>query len=124
MRNSLTTFALIALIPAGAALASDDECFAPKNLWQSRDAALQQAQVNGWTVREFKIDDGCYKIEGSDSEGREIEAMLDPATLQPVKMEYEEDASRSSDRNPASAGNIAPPQNGLLGNGAPKVQVK
>ena len=50
---------------------------------------------------------------------------LDPATLQVVEMEYEdEDDDRRGARNPAPAGTVAPPQNGLFGNGAaPKVQV-
>jgi hypothetical protein len=41
-------------------------------------------------------------------------------------MEYEDDDDDRSDaRNPAPAGSVAPPQNGLFGNGAPpQVQVK
>ncbi|MFV1878646.1 PepSY domain-containing protein [Nioella sp.] len=125
MKKTLSAFALIALLPAGAALADDDECHAPRDQWQPREAAMQLAEQNGWTVREFEIDDGCYEIEGRDQDGREIEVQLDPATLEIVEMEYEdEDDDRRSAQNPAPAGAVAPPLNGLFENGTPpQVQV-
>ena len=69
--------------------------------------------------------DGCYKIEGRDIEGRKIDVKLDPATLQIVETDSEDDDDdRGGARNPAPAGTVAPPQNGLFGNGAPpQVQV-
>ena len=33
MKKTLTAFALIALLPAGAALADDDECRVPRDQW-------------------------------------------------------------------------------------------
>ncbi len=123
MRKILTALAVIALLPAGAALAADDDCSAPRDRWQPREAAMQLAGQNGWTVRDFEIDDGCYEIKGRDSSGREIEVKLDPATLQVVEMDYEDD-DRGGASNPAPAGTVAPPPNGLFGNGAPpQVQV-
>ena len=88
MKKTLTAFALIALLPAGAALADDDECRVPRDQWQPREAVMQLAEQNGWTVRDFEIDDGCYEIEGRDQDGREIEVKLDPATLQIVEMDF------------------------------------
>ncbi|MBC7133829.1 MAG: PepSY domain-containing protein [Roseovarius sp.] len=125
MKKTLTTLALIALLPAGAALADDDDCRVPRDQWQPREAAMQAAEANGWTVRRFEIDDGCYEIRGRDRDGREIEVKLDPATLQIVEMDHEDDDDdRGGARNPAPAGSVAPPQNGLFGTGAaPKVQV-
>lgn len=125
MKTILTAFALIALVPAGAALADDDDCRAPRDQWQPREAVMQLAQQNGWTVHDFEIDDGCYEIEGRDAQGREIEVKLDPATLQVVEMDYEDDDDdRVPANNPAPAGTVAPPQNGLFGTGAlPQVQV-
>ena len=125
MKSTLTALALAALLPAGAVLADDDECRVPRDQWQPREAVMQLAEQNGWTVGDFEIDDGCYEIEGRDQDGREIEVKLDPATLQIVEMDYEdEDDDRGGARNPAPAGTVAPPQNGLFGNGAPpQVQV-
>lgn len=124
MRKTLSALTLVAILPAGAALADDDDCSVPRSQWQPREAVMQTAEDNGWTVREFDIDDGCYEIEGRDREGREIEVKLDPATLRIIEMEYEDDDDRGGARNPAPAGTVAPPQNGLFGNGAPpQVQV-
>ncbi len=54
-----------------------------------------------------------------------LDSKFDPATLQIVEMDYEDDDDdRGGARNPAPAGTVAPPQNGLFGNGAPpQVQV-
>lgn len=125
MKKNLTAFAIVALLPAGAALADDNDCYASRDQWQPRAAALQVAERNGWIVRDFEIDDGCYEIEGRDSNGRQFEVKLDPATLQIVETEYEDDEDdRRGARNPAPAGTVAPPQNGLFGHGAPpQVQV-
>lgn len=124
MRKTLTALSLVAMLPAGAALAQDDHCSVPRSHWQPREVAMQLAEDNGWIVREFDIDDGCYEIEGRDSDGREIEVKLDPATLRVIEMEYEDDDDRGGTRKPSPAGTVAPPQNGLFGNGAPpQVQV-
>lgn len=122
MKSAMILATALVAFSAGTGLA-DDDCHAPMADWQPRDAVLQLADVNGWTVREFDIDDGCYEIEGRDRDGREIEVKLDPATLRVLEMEYEdEDGGRT--RNAAPAGSVAPPQNGLFGNGAPpQVQV-
>ncbi|WP_347309686.1 PepSY domain-containing protein [Defluviimonas sp. SAOS-178_SWC] len=122
MKTTLTAFALAIILPAGAAFA-DDDCNAPRDRWQPHEALMHLARQNGWTVKDFEIDDGCYEIEGRDRDGREIEVKLDPATLQIVEMDYEEKDGKRA-RNPAPAGTVAPPQNGLFGNGAPpQVQV-
>ena len=125
MKKTLTLLALFTLLPVGAALADDDACSVPRAQWLPREAVMQLAEENGWSVRELEIDDGCYEIEGRDRDGREIEVKLDPATLRVVEIEYEDDDdNRSNARNPAPAGTVAPPQNGLFGTGAPpRVQV-
>lgn len=124
MRKTLTALFLAAMLPAGAALAGDDHCSVPRSQWQPREAAMQLAEDSGWIVREFDIDDGCYEIDGRDSDGREIEVKLDPATLRVIEMEYEDEDNRGGARNPSPSGTVAPPQNGLFGNGAPpQVQV-
>ncbi|MFP7572114.1 PepSY domain-containing protein [Marivita sp. S2033] len=112
MKQTLIAFSMIALLPAGAALADDDDCSVPRSQWQPREAAMQVAETNGWTVRTFEIDDGCYEIEGRDASGREIEVKLDPATLRIVEMDYEDDDYRAGTSNPAPVGATQPPQNG------------
>jgi hypothetical protein len=126
MKKTLIALSLLAALPAGAALADDDDCSVPRNQWQPIEAARQVAQDKGWTVRKVEIEDGCYEVEGRDSSGRKMEAKFDPATLQLIEMEYEDDDDdRDGARNPAPAGTAKPPQNGLFGDGAaPKAQMK
>ncbi|MAB15296.1 MULTISPECIES: PepSY domain-containing protein [Parvibaculum] len=121
MNKTLTVFAFAfaALLPAGAALADDNDCAVPRSQWQPREAALQVARDTGWTVHDFEVDDGCYEIEGRDGDGRKIEVKLDPATLQIVVIDHEDDDERGGASNPAPSGSVAPPKNGLFGNGAP-----
>lgn len=135
MRKTLAILTLIAALPVGFALADDDDCFVPMANWQPREAVAALAAENGWTVRRIKIDDGCYEIKGRDGTGREIEVKLDPATLQVVEFEYEDDdhdhkrRKHSDHRDGVTgvppAGPIAPPANGLFGGTEPpRVLVK
>lgn len=90
MKKTLTILGLLAVLPAGAALAGDD-CFVPMADWQPREAVAQLAEENGWTVRRIKIDDGCYEIDGLDAAGRRVEVTLHPGTLEVIEVEYEDD---------------------------------
>lgn len=90
MKKSLTILAFILILPAGTALA-DDDCFVPMADWQPKEAVAQLAGENGWTVRRIKIDDGCYEIKGTDTDGREIEVTVHPGTLAVIEVEYDDD---------------------------------
>ena len=107
---------------AGAAYASDD-CHVPMANWQPREAAEKMAQSQGWTVRRIKVDDGCYEIKGRDASGREIEAKLDPQTLQVVEFEYEDEddddkKGKKKNKNKSNSSSTmapqTPPNNGLF----------
>lgn len=102
----------LALAAAAPALASDD-CDAPVERWQSREAVRQMAAQQGWQVQRLKIDDGCYEIRGADAQGRSFKAKIDPETLRLVKMkvrdrdhDQERDRDRERPRSPD-----APPRN-------------
>ena len=97
MKKIRTTIAFLAVIPASVAFADDDDCFVPMANWQPRDAVVQLATDNGWTVRRIKIDDGCYEIDGRDATGRQIEVTIHPQTLQVIEYEYEDDHEDEDD---------------------------
>jgi hypothetical protein len=71
--------------------------------WQPRQAVERMAEVQGWTVRRIKIDDGCYEIEGRDAEGQTIEVTVDPATLAIMEVEREDEDNRPGALSGASA---------------------
>ncbi len=87
---------LMVAVLAGPALA-DDDCTVPMVDWQPRAAVSRFAETQGLTIRRLKIDDGCYEIDGWDSEGRRVEITLDPATLAVVGMEDDAHLSEEID---------------------------
>jgi hypothetical protein len=69
---------------------ADDDCDAPINRWQSRDAVRQMAADQGWQIERLKIDDGCYEIRFTDAQGRRFKAKIDPETLKVLKLKQED----------------------------------
>ena len=108
LRSGLLTLALgLAALPTWA----DDDCNAPMDRWQSREAVRQMAAQQGWQVQRLKIDDGCYEIRGTDSQGRSFKAKIDPETLKVLKMK-QGDRQRSRERNRDRDRDHAAPQSG------------
>ena len=130
MKNPLILSGIMIALSAGTPVFADDgDCYVPMSQWQSRDAARNWAESQGWDVRRIKIDDGCYEIEGYDQSGREIEVKIDPATFAIVDFEYEDgyDRNRNENRgnNTVPTGPVTPPSNGLFTPGStPEVIVK
>lgn len=108
-----TALALLGWGLAAAPVLADDDCDAPVERWQPRDAVREMAVREGWQIQRLKIDDGCYEIRGTDAQGRSFKAKLDPETLKVVKMkrrDRERDRERQRERNrePAQAQPPAP----------------
>ena len=101
LRHGLLALSLgLAVLPTWA----DDDCNAPMERWQSREAVRQMAAQQGWQIQRLKIDDGCYEIRGTDSQGRGFKAKIDPETLKIVKMkqrDHQRARERSRDREHA-----------------------
>ena len=140
MKHTVPLLALSLALAAAPALA-DDDCEAPVQKWQSRDAVMQHAAAQGWQVQRLKIDDGCYEIRGRDTQGRSFKAKLDPQTLRVVKMKLRDDSHepererrRERDRTPSrdaapaqdtAAPLTAPAQNPVLTPGTtPRSQIE
>ena len=93
---------------------ADDDCDAPVNRWQSREAVRQMAAQQGWQIQRLKIDDGCYEIRGTDAQGRSFKAKLDPETLKVLKMKPQDrQPARERDREHA-APQARPKQSGSV----------
>lgn len=86
----LSTSLVIASLLVGAAARADDDCAVPMAEWQPRAAVEQFAAAQGWRLSRIRLDDGCYEVIGTDAEGRQIEAKLDPARLTIIELEYED----------------------------------
>ncbi len=133
LRRGLLAMALgLAALPTWA----DDDCDAPVNRWQSREAVRQMAAQQGWEIQRLKIDDGCYEIRGTDSQGRGFKAKIDPETLKVVKMKQRDrqrtrERERGRDREhaapqdvPSQPGSAAAPSSLFTPGTAPRGQVE
>lgn len=109
LRHGLLVLSVgLAVLPAWAG----DDCDAPLNRWQTREAVRQMATAQGWQIQRLKIDDGCYEIRGTDAQGRTFKAKIDPETLKVLKMK-QDDHQRSRERDRGQGGTAQqaqPPQ--------------
>ena len=91
---------VLSLILAVTPTWSSDDCDAPVNRWQTREALQQWATAQGWQVKRLKIDDGCYEIRGTDAQGHGFKAKIDPETLKVLKIKQDEQQrARTRDRD-------------------------
>ena len=82
-------FALIAVATVGfssAASAERSRCpTIPEQQWMAVDKAVEKAESLGYSIRQAKRSKNCWKIEGYDRNGAEIEIHIDPASGNVVK---------------------------------------
>ena len=90
---------------------AEDDCNAPINRWQSRDAVRQMAAAQGWQIERLKIDDGCYEIRFTDAQGRKFKAKIDPETLKVLKLKQDDHKrERQSERKGEDHGAVQLPR--------------
>lgn len=80
MRPTLMFAALTCLLPTLAM--AEVECHAPMDVWQPVAALKATAVKLGLTVIKIRADDGCYHVKATDKDGKPVEAVFDPQTLQ------------------------------------------
>lgn len=105
---------------------ADDDCDAPVERWQSREAVRQMAARQGWQIQRLKIDDGCYEIRGTDAQGRIFKAKIDPETLKILKMKQaDRQRARARDREHAAPqpDGVAAPSSPFTPGTAPRGQI-
>jgi len=78
------------MLAGAVALAGPRDCTRPMSEWQPREAVAARAIEMGIQIARIRTDDGCYKVYGTDGEGRGVEIEFDPATLEVVEYEYRE----------------------------------
>ncbi|PWR18885.1 PepSY domain-containing protein [Zavarzinia compransoris] len=75
---------LATLLAAGSAFASDDLCTGTgPTKTEAEVRALYEGQ--GYKIRKFETDDGCYEIKGTDAAGKKVEVYINPWTGEAVK---------------------------------------
>ena len=89
MKSFLVPAAVLFSLASGRALASSD-CNVPMAEWQPRESLQAQLEGDGWQVVRIRSDDGCYKVEGVDGQGRVVEAKFDPKSFDLIELEQED----------------------------------
>jgi hypothetical protein len=82
--KSLSVVALfaVAVAAAGPAYAEGKCTSAPKSKWQPRSALESQLQSDGYSVRQIKVEGGCYEVYATDKEGRRANMAFNAETLE------------------------------------------
>lgn len=91
MKPVLSITALTILVGLAAPALASQRCSAPMAEWKPREMLVEKLRAEGWTIRRIKTDDGCYKIRAVDAEGRRVKAKFDPATLERVTRDGDDD---------------------------------
>jgi len=80
MRTALVIATFACLLPSLAL--AEVECHAPMDNWQPVAALRVEVAKLGLTVIKIRADDGCYHVKATDKDGKPVEAVFDPQTLQ------------------------------------------
>lgn len=73
-----------AILPAAAWAHGDVSCSEPKSAWKPRVELQKQLKAAGWTVRDIRIENGCYEVYGFDAKNAKVEAFFNPRTFERV----------------------------------------
>ena len=85
-----TTFAVALVSLFAAAAHASDKCDAPKETWINEADFKARLAAEGYEIKKFKVDDGCYEIYGTNKEGQKVEVYFNPATAEVVKSKVED----------------------------------
>ena len=80
--KSLTVLALLAVAAAGPALAEGKCTSAPKSKWRPRSALEAQLQADGYSIRQIKVEGGCYEVYATDKDGKRANMAFNAETLE------------------------------------------
>ena len=80
--KSLSVVALLAVAAAGPAFAEGKCASAPKSKWQPRSALESRLQADGYSIRQIKVEGGCYEVYATDKDGRRANMAFNAETLE------------------------------------------
>ncbi|MGV8938042.1 MAG: PepSY domain-containing protein [Allorhizobium sp.] len=86
MRKIILAAALVSAAFASTALAEGKhDCGnTPSDKWIGEQAMKDKAGEMGLTVRQVKVEDGCYEVYGIDAKGNKVEELFNPGTGEQV----------------------------------------
>lgn len=85
LKQSILAGAVLMTAVSGVALAEDDMCNVPEADRQPIEALQSKLESEGWTVKNIKVDEGCYEAYATNAEGKRMETYFDPKTFEVVE---------------------------------------
>lgn len=72
----------VALVIASPAFAAGGSCSkAPKSAWQPQSKLESMLKTEGLTVRQIKVENGCYEVYATNKSGKRINVAYNAQTL-------------------------------------------
>ncbi|RYG80623.1 PepSY domain-containing protein [bacterium] len=87
MKAAIATSLLIGCVVFGNAPVhahGNVSCSEPKAEWKARVDLQKKLKTMGWTIRDIKIENGCYEVYGFDDKDAKVEAFFNPRTFERV----------------------------------------
>ena len=84
MRLTIAAAALMGLTALTPAFAAEVECKQPEASWKPVEELKTKLTAEGWTIKNVKIEDGCYEVYGKDEKGQRVEIFFDPVSFEAV----------------------------------------
>ena len=71
----------IAVVVASPAFAANGCSTAPKTKWQPQSALESMLKTDGLTIRQIKVENGCYEVYATDKTGKRMNVAYNAETL-------------------------------------------
>ena len=72
----------VAFVVASPAFAAGGSCStAPKSAWQPQSKLESMLKTDGLTVKQIKVEKGCYEVYATDKAGKRVNAAYNAETL-------------------------------------------
>ncbi len=78
----LLALASVAIVLAGPAFAAGETCAtSPKTQWQPQSKLETMLKGEGLTVKQIKVENGCYEVYAVDKAGKRVNSAYNAETL-------------------------------------------
>lgn len=100
-----TLFGILVLSAVCSSASAGEKCTdAPRTSWLSTNDVTTKLAQQGLRVQKIEVDDGCYEVHATRSNGDQIELKLHPINATVI----EQDIRYAQPAAPTSAGPVAP----------------
>jgi hypothetical protein len=81
MKSAFAFAALVALAASPALAASSGCSTAAQSQWQPQSKLETMLKADGYTVRQIKVEKGCYEVYATDKKGHRVNQAYNAETL-------------------------------------------